>query len=68
MKDIKDQRKNLGRRKEFLFGKLRDFFKLKKSADSSEEEKIPHRKEAKVKWEDKVDQKKLERFIQNKVY
>ena len=60
MKDIKDQRTNLDQRNPFQFGKLLEFFKLKKSALDSQKEGKSNGKDFKTKWEDKVFQKKLE--------
>ena len=60
MKDIKGQRSNLDQRKDSQLGRFLEFLKFKKSVNDLEEKATSNRSEEKIKWEDKVSQKKLE--------
>ena len=60
MKDIRDQKTNLAQRDPFPFGRFLEFFKFKKSTLDFQEGGKSNAKELKIKWEDKVFQKKLE--------
>ncbi len=60
MKDIRNQRTHLDQRKPSPFGKLLEFLKFKKSILDSQKVGESNDNELKIKWEDKVFQKKLE--------